>query len=122
MSRTTKRCVGGRKRSIHEFVVGRSGSERRYSLVTRRGCARTSTAAGPGAPALELYYLPPYSPEPDPDELVWNDLKNKALGRKMTPSREVLQKLAVSHLRRLQQLPRLVASFFHAPSTFYASA
>lgn len=25
---------------------------------------------------LELYYLPPYSPELNPDELVWNDLKN----------------------------------------------
>lgn len=72
--------------------------------------------------ALELYYLPPYSPELNPDELVWNDLKNKALGRKVIPSREALQKLAVSHLRRLQRLPHLAASFFHAPSTSYAGA
>ncbi len=71
--------------------------------------------------ALELYYLPPYSPELNPDELVWNDLKNKALGRKVITSREGLRKLAVSHLRRLQQLPRLVASFFHTPTTLYAS-
>ena len=71
--------------------------------------------------ALELYYLPPYSPELNPDELVWNDLKNKALGRKVIPSREALQRLAVSHLRRLQQLPRLIVGFFHPPSTLYAS-
>ena len=57
----------------------------------------------------------------NPDELVWNDLKNKALGRKVITSREGLQKLAVSHLRRLQQLPRLVASFFRTPTTLYAS-
>ena len=35
---------------------------------------------------LELYYLPPYSPELNPDELAWNDLKNKALGRKVITS------------------------------------
>ena len=72
--------------------------------------------------ALELYYLPTYSPELNPDELVWNDLKNKALGRKVITSRAALQKLAVSHLRWLQKLPRLFTSFFYAPSTLYAIA
>lgn len=70
--------------------------------------------------ALELYSLPPYSPALNPDEWVWNHLKNRALRRKVIPSKEALCKLALSHLRRLQQLPRLIASFFHAPITFYA--
>ena len=70
---------------------------------------------------LELYYLPPYSPELNPDELVWNDLKNKALGRKVILSKEALRSLTLSHLRRLQQLPRLISSFFLAPTTLYAS-
>ena len=70
---------------------------------------------------LELYYMPPYSPELNPDELVWNDFKNKALGRKVITSREALRKLAISHLRQLQQLPRLIASFFHTPTTLYVS-
>src|ERR1019366_2784008 len=30
---------------------------------------------------LRLCFLPPYSPELDPDELVWNDVKNNAVGR-----------------------------------------
>ena len=70
---------------------------------------------------LELYYLPPYSPELNPDELVWNDLKNKALGRKVILSKEALRSLTLSHLHRLQRLPRLISSFFLAPTTLYAS-
>ena len=30
---------------------------------------------------LRLFFLPPYSPALTPDEHVWNDLKNNALGR-----------------------------------------
>jgi len=29
---------------------------------------------------LELHYLPPYSPELNPDEAVWNELKNNGIG------------------------------------------
>jgi transposase len=27
---------------------------------------------------LRLFFLPPYAPEVNPDELVWNDVKNTA--------------------------------------------
>jgi transposase len=30
---------------------------------------------------LRLFFLPPYSPELNPDERVWNDLKNNVVGR-----------------------------------------
>ena len=70
---------------------------------------------------LELYFLPPYSPELNPDELVWNDLKNNGLGRMAFSTREELRQLTVSHLRRIQKLPALIASFFHAPTTCYAT-
>ncbi len=70
---------------------------------------------------LELYFLPPYSPELNPDEFVWNDLKNNGLGRRALSTAEELRQLTVSHLRRLQKLPRLVASFFQAPTTRYAA-
>jgi transposase len=70
---------------------------------------------------LELYFLPPYSPELNPDELVWNDLKNNGLGRMAFSTREELRQLTVSHLRRIQKLPALIASFFKAPTTRYAT-
>jgi transposase len=70
---------------------------------------------------LELYFLPPYSPELNPDEFVWNDLKNNVLGRKALSNREEMRAHIISHLRRMQKLPRLIASFFRAPTTCYAT-
>ena len=70
---------------------------------------------------LELHYLPAYSPELNPDELVWSNLKNNAIGRKTITSREELREMVVSHLRRLQKLPALVMNFFGAPTTRYAA-
>jgi transposase len=69
---------------------------------------------------LELFYLPPYSPELNPDEYVWNDLKNRCLGRKLITSPMQLKLEALRHLRKLQKMPGLVKSFFLAPTTRYA--
>lgn len=71
---------------------------------------------------LALFFLPPYSPELNPDELVWNDLKNHSTGRKLITSLAQLRQTVVSHMRQLQKLPDLVRSFFHAPTTRYARA
>jgi transposase len=71
---------------------------------------------------LALFFLPPYSPELNPDELVWNDLKSHGTGRKLITSPAQLRQTIVSHLRQLQKLPALVRSFFHAPTTRYARA
>jgi transposase len=53
-----------------------------------------------------LFFLPPYSPQLNPDELVWNDVKNNVVGR----------------LRFLQKRPDRVRSFFRSPDTRYAAA
>ena len=70
---------------------------------------------------IRLYFLPPYAPELNPDEYVWNDLKNNAVGRMSIKSQTELKKAAISHLRFLQKSPNLVKSFFCAPSTQYAN-
>lgn len=77
-------------------------------------------AARPGK--LALFFLPPYSPELNPDELLWNDLKAHGTGRKLITSLAQLRQMIVSHMRQLQKLPALVRSFFHAPTTRYARA
>jgi transposase len=71
---------------------------------------------------LALFFLPPYAPELNPDELVWNDLKTHGTGRKLIASLAQLRQMIVSHMRQLQKLPALVRSFFHAPTTRYAQA
>jgi transposase len=73
------------------------------------------------ADRLRLYYLPPYSPELNPDELVWKDLKNHILGRKTIAGPKQMRRIVISRLRWMQKTPNHVASFFHAPETRYAA-
>ena len=54
---------------------------------------------------LELFFLPPYSPELNPDEFVWNDLKNNSLGRKAIVSIEQLKREVIPYLRFIQKTP-----------------
>jgi transposase len=70
---------------------------------------------------LRLFFLPPYSPELNPDEPVWNDLKNNGIGRKVITGPEQMKREVVGHLRALQKSPNLIRAFFHAPSTAYAA-
>jgi len=70
---------------------------------------------------LKLFLLPPYSPELNPDEYVWNDLKNNCIGRRVLSSKAQLRKQVLSHLRKLQKIPALIMSFFQSPTTRYAT-
>lgn len=70
---------------------------------------------------LRLFFLPPYSPELNPDEHVWNDLKNNGIGRQAITGPDQMKRSVISHLRFLQKSPDLIRSFFHAPSTAYAA-
>jgi len=71
---------------------------------------------------LELRFLPPYSPELNPDELVWNDVKNNGVGRAIVEKPSDLRRVVVGRLRYLQKSPAVVRSFFQAPDTKYAAA
>jgi transposase len=73
------------------------------------------------ADRLRLFFLPPYSPELNPDELVWNDLKTHILGRKAIVGPAQMRRIVLSRLRWMQKTPQHVASFFHAPETKYAA-
>jgi transposase len=70
---------------------------------------------------LELIFLPPYSPELNPDELVWNNLKSQRVGRKAIQSKEQLKREVIGGLRSLQKDPTKVKSFFGETNTKYAS-
>jgi len=70
---------------------------------------------------LELFYLPPYSPELNPDEWVWNDLKNNGIGRMRMTGPDDMRSKVISHLKWMQRTPDLIRSFFQAPTTKYAA-
>lgn len=71
---------------------------------------------------LELFILPGYSPELNPDEWVWNNVKNGRLGRVVSYGKDDLKSKAIGALRRLQKAPALVRSFFLDPDLAYIAA
>ena len=70
---------------------------------------------------LRLFFLPSYSPELNPDEQVWNHVKNHGIGRMFLRGKEQLKVLVQAQLRRLQKSPWLVRTFFLLPDTQYAA-
>lgn len=71
---------------------------------------------------LRLFFLPPYSPELNPDEWVWKNVKHDRVGRSGVRTAEELRRKAENALRRLQRLPGLVCAFFLDPRIRYARA
>lgn len=71
---------------------------------------------------IRLFFLPPYSPEINPDELVWNDVKNNGVGRALIQDATDLARAVNSRLRLLQRNPDKVRSFFQMDTTRYAAA
>jgi transposase len=70
---------------------------------------------------FRLFLLPPYSPELNPDERVWNDLKNNAIGRQAITTPQHLKAAVISHLRFIQKSPYRVRSYFQNETTKYAA-
>lgn len=68
---------------------------------------------------LSIFFLPPYSPDLNPDEWVWNNVKNDRIGRSVIMSADDLKAKAIGALRRLQKLPDIVRGFLRDPKLAY---
>jgi transposase len=106
-----KRLMHGAKRPVFLIVDGHPAH--RAKIVTDY----VNSLAG----KLRLYFLPSYSPELNPDELVWNDVKNNGVGRTVVNGPRDLHRAVLARLRFLQKSPDHVRSFFQAPETRYAA-
>jgi transposase len=106
-----KRLVHGQRRPVFLIVDGHP--------VHRAKLVKAYVESTNGK--LRLFSLPPYSPELNPDELVWNDVKNNGVGRSVILGPRDLHRTVVGRLRFLQKSPERVRSFFQAPDTRYAA-
>lgn len=73
------------------------------------------------ADRIELFYLPPYAPESNPDEYLNHDFKTAL--RLEPPSREdsALLKKATTIMERIAALPERIRSYFKHPAAAYAA-
>jgi len=70
---------------------------------------------------IEIFFLPSYSPELNPDEYLNCDLKEGVHSGPPARTHEQLKDKALSHLRKLQKLPRRVMKYFKHPKIAYAA-
>jgi transposase len=73
------------------------------------------------AEEIEVFYLPSYSPELNPDEYLNCDLKAGVHGGKPARDKKQLKKKVVSHMRMLQKKPGRVAKYFEHQKIRYAA-
>jgi len=71
---------------------------------------------------LEIFLLPPYSPDLNPIEQLWNHTKGNGVGRKVVKGSDQLKTPVINKLRSLQKLPKKIASFFRHPDCAYIIA
>jgi len=69
---------------------------------------------------LKLFYLPPYSPQLNPDEQVWAHVKRQ-VSKQFVQGKEAMKRQTISALRRLQKLPQIIQAFFRQPECRYAT-
>ena len=67
---------------------------------------------------LKLFFLPPYSPDLNPDEQVWGNVKAR-VAKRAVRTKDDLQMKIQEALERLRELPEIVVGFFHHPDCQY---
>lgn len=70
---------------------------------------------------LHLFFLPPYAPDCNPDELVWKHLKVDTVGRMVTINKDDFKSKAFASMKSLQNNPQKIQSFYEKPSLKYAA-
>jgi transposase len=70
---------------------------------------------------IEVFYLPSYSPELNPDELLNADLKRRVTTAAPARTKRGLTRTAVGALRSIQKQPQRVQSYFQKKEVRYAA-
>jgi len=70
---------------------------------------------------LRVFFLPKRAPEFNPDEQVWNEIKNNRIGKQPVKNKVDLMGRLILALDSLKQNTQRIISFFHLPDTLYAA-
>jgi transposase len=102
-----------------------AGSKHTIFLIVDRGPAhrakKTKAFVESLGGALRLFYLPPYAPDRNPDELVWKHLKADTVGRTAIQSYADFKAKVKSSMHSLQRNAKKIRSFFQKDTLKYAA-
>jgi transposase len=71
--------------------------------------------------AIEILYLPPYSPHLNPAEYLNCDVKQGVHSKPPTRNQAQLKRRVLSHLHKLQKLPNRIMKYFEHPFITFAA-
>jgi transposase len=109
--RFLNRLMAGMRRSIFLIIDGHP--------VHKSKIVRKKVESFKGR--LQLFLLPPYSPELNPDEGVWNEVKANRLGRAGVFSFSDFKSKTLGALRHLSRRPDKVRALYNKDTTKYAA-
>jgi transposase len=104
-----RRMMRYRRKSVHLVVDGLPAHKARL--------VKDYVASTNGR--LTLHFLPGYAPDMNPDELVWSYVKRTGVARAPLRKGERLRDKIDAQLAAIKAAPRLVRSFFLAPTVAY---
>jgi len=100
-------------------------TKRKLHLIAARHpvhrAARVKRWLAKHARQVRLFWLPPYSPELNPDELLNQDVKTNAVGRMRPRDEQELVGNVRSYLRITQGHPQVVQRYFRERHVQYAA-
>ena len=70
---------------------------------------------------IEIFFLPSYSPELNPDEYLNNDLKQGVHSKTLFRNINSLRNSVISHMKMLQKTPKRVMNYFKHLNIVYAA-
>jgi transposase len=70
---------------------------------------------------IEVFYLPSYSPELNPDEYLKGNLKARVHSGKPARSQDEFEQITRSFMKTLLKRPNHVLNYFHRPKVQYAA-
>src|ERR1700730_14588907 len=114
------------RRCLHRIPETPDQGRRAQNLFDRRSwlgssCEESQRFRANAGCKRCLFFLPPYAPDRNPDELVWKHLKADTVGRMAVTSKEDFARKVRRSMRDLQNDARKIISFFQKPSLKYAA-
>jgi transposase len=104
-----RQMMKNRKKPVHLVVDGLPAHK------TKRVKDYVASTKG----KLTLHFLPGYAPDLNPDELVWSHMKRTGVARRPLRKGEKLKDKVEAQLADIKTMPKLIRSFFNAPSVAY---
>jgi transposase len=100
-------------------------AKRQVSLIVDRHsvhkAAKVVAWLETNAERIRIFYLPAYSPQLNPDELVNQDVKTNAIGRRRARDKVELKADLRAYLKSTQRQPDVVQSYFLQDDVLYAA-